>query len=172
MRFFFVGTVMLALGACAANPPKVTTLQGYRDPDALIGVTSRFEDAKFDGLWYVRAQFDPGVPKLSFRLTPTSMRLGAPVCDVSGLCGEVAEDLALRRNGKGRFTVTMPSGEAREFWVLWVDEGFRTAVLGNRDGTFGWIVDRSTTGGADRIAAAREILDFNGYDVRKLRMMK
>ena len=67
----------------------------------------------------------------------------------------------------------MPSTlEARQFWVLWVDEGFRTAVLGNPDGTFGWIVDRSTTGGADRIKAAREILDFNGYDTGRLRVVE
>lgn len=163
---------MIALGACAAPAPKVTSLQGYRDRDALIGVTSRYDARKFDGLWYVRAQFDPAVPKLSFRMMPTAMRLGAQVCDGSGVCGEVAEDLALRRTGQGRFNVTMPSGEQRIFWVLWVDEGFRTAVLGNPDGTFGWIVDRSTTGGADRIKAAREILDFNGYDVSKLKVVK
>jgi apolipoprotein D and lipocalin family protein len=66
----------------------------------------------------------------------------------------------------------MPGGEMRAFWVLWVDEGFRTAVLGNPDGTFGWIVDRSTRGGADRIRAAREILDFNGYNVSQLRMIE
>lgn len=172
MRGIAAALALILLGACAAPAPKVTQLQGYRDRDALIGVTSRFDARRFDGLWYVRAQFDPAEPKLSFRLMPAAMRLGAQVCDGSGACGEVAEDLPLRRTGQGRFVVTMPSGEARMFWVLWVDEGFRTAVLGNPDGTFGWIVDRSTTGGADRIRAAREILDFNGYDVSKLRVVK
>ena len=76
------------------------------------------------------------------------------------------------RIGKGRYSVKMPNGQNREFWVLWVDEGFRTAVLGNKQGDFGWIVDRSTTGGADRIKAAREILDFNGYNVSLLRTVK
>lgn len=162
----------LALGACVAQAPKVTELQGYRDREALIGVTSRFDAAKFGGLWYLREAFDPARPQLSFRLMQSAMRLGAPVCDAAGICSEVSEDLALRRRGKGRFVVTMPSGEAREFWVLWVDEGFRTAALGNPDGTFGWIADRSRTGGADRIRAAREILDFNGYDVSKLRVIE
>lgn len=161
---------LLGLGACGAPAPKVTELQGYRDRSALIGVTSRYDAARFDGLWYVRAQFDPAAPQLSFRLTPGAMRLGAPACDAAGVCSEVAQDLALRRTGRGQFSVTMPSGERRAFWVLWVDEGFRTAVLGNPDGTFGWIVDRSRTGGGDRIAAAREILDFNGYDVGQLRV--
>jgi len=172
VRHALVAFALLALGACAATAPKITTLQGYRDRSALIGVTSRFDTERFGGLWYVRAQFDPGAPQLSFRLMPDAMRLGAPACDAAGVCSEVAEDLPLRRLGNGRFSVVMPSGEAREFWVLWVDEGFRTAVLGNPQGTFGWIVDRSTTGGADRIRAAREILDFNGYDVSRLRGME
>lgn len=163
---------LIALGACAAAPPKITNLQSYRDREALIGVISRFDEAKFDGLWYLRAGFDPAAPQLSFRLTPTAMRLGAPACDATGACSEVAEDLPLQRIGKGRFSVQLPSGEAREFWVLWVDPDFRTAALGNPDGTFGWIIDRSTTGGADRIKAAREILDFNGYDVSQLRVVR
>jgi apolipoprotein D and lipocalin family protein len=166
---------MLALGACAAPPPKVTELQSYRDRSALIGVTSRYDDAQFAGLWYVRAGFGPGQEGLSFRMTTGAapvMRLGAQVCDAAGLCGEVAQDLTTRRLGQGRFSVRMPGGEMRAFWVLWVDEGFRTAVLGNPDGTFGWIVDRSTRGGADRIRAAREILDFNGYNVSQLRMIE
>lgn len=100
------------------------------------------------------------------------MRLGVFVCDGAGVCGDYAEDLPTTKNGKGRYSVKMPNGQTREFWVLWVDEGFRTAVLGNKQGDFGWIVDRSTTGGADRIKAAREILDFNGYNVSLLRTVK
>ena len=173
MKWAVGALVALALGACAPPPPKVTTLQSYRDRDALIGVTSRFDAKKFEGLWYVRQAFAPKSDGLSFRMAQGgTMRMGATVCDASGACGTVAEDLAVTRISKGRFRIAMPSGEAREFWVLWVDEGFRTAVLGNPGGTFGWIIDRSTTGGADRIIAAREILDFNGYDVSQLRVVK
>jgi apolipoprotein D and lipocalin family protein len=175
MKRLAAAVALAALGACAAPPPNVTGLQSYRDREALIGVTSRYDDAQFAGLWYVRAAVGPEQGPLSFRMTTGAapvMRLGAHVCSASGVCGEVAEDLAARRLGQGRFSVTMPSGEARQIWVLWVDEGFRTAVLGNPDGTFGWIVDRSTRGGGDRIAAAREILDFNGYNVSQLRVLK
>lgn len=148
----------------------------YRDPDALIGITSRFDADKFSGLWYVRSGFDPEIGRMAFRMTDTpnghAMRLGVFVCDGAGVCGDYAEDLPATKMGKGRYSVKMPNGQTREFWVLWVDEGFRTAVLGNKQGDFGWIVDRSTKGGADRIKAAQEILDFNGYNVSLLRTVK
>ena len=51
-----------------------------------------------------------------------------------------------------------------ELWVLWVDDDFRTAVIGTPDGRFGWIMDRPGQASRDRTRAAREILDFNGYD--------
>ncbi|MEH6521642.1 lipocalin [Sulfitobacter sp.] len=168
---------LLALGACVAQPPAPVPVDpSYRDQNALIGVTSRFDADKFSGLWYVRAGFDPTISRMAFRMIDTpkghSMRLGVFVCDGGGVCGDYAEDLPATKNGKGRYSVKMPNGQTREFWVLWVDEGFRTAVLGNKQGDFGWIVDRSTTGGADRIKAAREILDFNGYNVSLLRTVK
>lgn len=77
--------------------------------------------------------------------------------------------LASHGNRAGRYALRDPSGTAdRTLWVLWVDDGFRTAAVGTPDGRWGWILDRSTSGGADRIAAAREVLDFNGYDLTHL----
>lgn len=168
---------LMGVAACSAPPPEpVAVGPSYRDPNALIGVTSRFDAKKFEGVWYVRAGYDPALGRMAFRMMDTPkgavMRLGVFVCDGAGVCGDYAEDLPTKPLGKGRFAVTMPDGQPREFWVLWVDEGFRTAVLGNKAGSFGWIVDRSTTGGADRIKAAREILDFNGYDVSQLKVVK
>ena len=167
----------LALGACAATAPVPVSMGPvYRDQSSAIGVTSRYDAAKFAGLWYVRAGFDPDIAKMAFRMIDTAegpkMRLGVFLCDAAGVCGDFSEDLEAVSQGKGRFRVSMPDGRTRDFWVLWVDEGFRTAVLGNKAGTFGWIIDRSTSGGADRIKAAREILDFNGYDVSKLKVVK
>lgn len=168
---------VMALGACVSTPPApVVTGPTYRDPAALIGITSRFDEAKFTGVWYIRAGFDPALGRMAFRMIDTPkgpvMRLGAFVCDPAGICGDFSEDLPVKTLSKGRFSVKMPDGLSREFWVLWVDEGFRTAVLGNKQGDFGWIVDRSTKGGADRIKAAREILDFNGYNVSQLKVIK
>ena len=85
-------------------------------------------------------------------------------------CGDGGTLWLAQQQGQGRYALSRPDGSTRTLWVLWVDEGFRTAVVGNPAGDFGWILDRSASGGADRIAAAREILDFNGYDTDQLRI--
>ena len=62
------------------------------------------------------------------------------------------------------------SGETGEGITAY--EGFRTAVIGSPEGGYGWILDRRATGGEDRITAAQEILDFNGYDLSALQMRR
>ena len=58
-----------------------------------------------------------------------------------------------------------------DYWVLWVDEGYRTAVVGAPDGWSGWILNRTPTIPVDRLDAARQVLDFNGYDIDRLEMV-
>jgi apolipoprotein D and lipocalin family protein len=72
--------------------------------------------------------------------------------------------------GPGRLAVRLDGVPgAAPLWVLWTDEGYRTAVLGQPDGRAGWILDRSPRSSPDRIAAALEVLDFNGYATEDIR---
>ena len=177
LRRYFVGA--LATGLVACNAPLDSALESgasYRDQETLIGVTSRFEESRFVGLWHLRAYLPASerYDQLAFGLDGTTPKvsLAANVCDAAGICGFFAEDLNAKRVGNGHYLIDTLNGTKRKMWVLWVDEGFRTAVIGNPEGTFAWILDRSATGGADRIKAAREILDFNGYDVSQLKVQK
>ena len=72
--------------------------------------------------------------------------------------------MAAARNGAGRFQPA--KGEV--WWVLWVDEEYRTAVIGTPSGAFGAVINRTASIKPDRLRAAREVLDFNGYDVSRL----
>jgi apolipoprotein D and lipocalin family protein len=54
--------------------------------------------------------------------------------------------------------------------VLWVDDGFRTAAVGDPAGRFAWVLDRQPAGGADRIEAARRMLAFGGFDLSAMQM--
>ena len=164
--------LLVALGACGAGPV-ADTGPSFRNPSAPIGVTSRFEEGRFAGPWRVRAALPAGEAfdsiNLEDRATGLQMQVTASTCDPAGSCGTFGDTLQVMREGAGKFVIQMPDGVQRRMWVLWIDEGFRTAVVGNPEGTFAWILDRQATGGADRIRAAREILEFNGYDVSALK---
>lgn len=87
--------------------------------------------------------------------------------DVSGrLClnGQVVPVAGtVAMTGPGRLAVP---GMA-DWWVLWVDSGYRTLALGTPDGRFGFVLDRGRIG-PDRLTAAAEIFDFNGYSKARL----
>tara|TARA_R110002049_G_scaffold140930_7_gene302365 strand:- start:16655 stop:17206 length:552 start_codon:yes stop_codon:yes gene_type:complete len=163
----------LILVGCGGKPaPQPAGV--YRDTTALIGATSRYDAARFAGVWQVRAAY-PGDESLR---AVALIDRGGPVfqhavraCPAGGDCQDLGHLWRASVEGPGRYTVKDPqTGADRKLWVLWVDEGFRTAVVGTPDGRFGWILDRNTSGGADRITAAREILDFNGYDLSQLQV--
>jgi len=160
-----LGLVFLA-GCAVPLPEGVQTL---RDPDALIGATSRYDAARFKGPWLVRGSFDDTTSQIA--LVETTAGPAFQLCVQTG-CSDGGTLWLADQKGQGRYALSRPDGATRDLWVLWVDEGFRTAVVGNPAGDFGWILDRQPTGGADRIIAAREILDFNGYDVSQLRIRK
>tara|TARA_R110000868_G_scaffold18172_3_gene78742 strand:+ start:1480 stop:1962 length:483 start_codon:yes stop_codon:yes gene_type:complete len=155
------------LAGCAQVPP--TT--GYRDASIIIASTTRFEPQRFAGDWVVRAAYpqDANLRGVTARQDGAAFTLAWHRCNAASQCGTVAEVWPARAMGQGRYVLRDPSGTAdRTLWVLWVDDGFRTTAIGTPDGGWGWILDRSSTGGADRIAAAREVLDFNGYDLTRL----
>ncbi|WP_286789544.1 lipocalin family protein, partial [Thioclava sp. UBA3469] len=53
-------------------------------------------------------------------------------------------------------------------WVLWVDFDYRVAVLGTPSGRWGMILSRQTPPRPDLIKAARDVMDFNGYDMTQV----
>ena len=142
--------LLLGLSACTAD--------SYRDPSAGISSTTRFELARMQGDWRVVARFgDPTDP--SVRAAERFRFDGATVIHTTR---DGARTLPVTVTGPGRMEVG-----GRALWVLWVDDGFRTAAIGAPSGAYGWIMERGQ-GAPDRRRAAREILDWAGYDLRQL----
>ncbi len=158
----------LALLAACAPAPKA----GFRGTGPIYS-NAVFQPQRLEGRWVQVADFAPA---------------GAAPCTATGLAVNGAGPLVLRADlclggvrrsfdgqavltGPGRITLTGAdqAGIGAEWWVLWVDDGYRTMVVGTPSGAFGMILDRSGTVPPDRMAAAREILDWNGYDLRRLR---
>ncbi len=116
----------LVLLGCAAPQPGV-----FRAVDRQIYSTAVIEPARLAGRWYQVADFAPA---------------GAAPCAAGGVTVSaglaVEADLCIagaRRSYRGTAAVsgpgrlTLPGAEA-EWWILWVDADYRTAVVGTPAG--------------------------------------
>ncbi|TFL19004.1 lipocalin family protein [Jannaschia formosa] len=165
----------LALAACIPSEVVSPLLSGYRDASVPIASKADFDPARFAGRWYEIARFP--VPFQS-DCAGAIAEYGPPedgVLSVRNLCldaeGRVTDSIegAARPVGPGRLRVTLDGVPfAAPYWVLWTDEGYRTAVVGTPDGRAGWILNRAPTLPRDRRVAALEVLAFNGFAVEKL----
>ncbi len=144
----------LALAACGRGPEPLGAPVGLRDRGVPISSTTRGDARSLVGDWVI------GVSLAGSGAT----RAGTAVSILpsgSGLEWRIGgERLATTSSGPGRFVAR----DGTELWLLWVDDDFRTAVIGSPDGRIGFVMDRNGAASTDRTAAALRILDFNGYD--------
>ena len=158
--------LLLVLAACGRGAPVPTAeIPSFRDRAQPIASTTRGRPVDIAGEWMI-SQAYPGLPFAApgTRVTVTLGADGTALWRFAGAGG--TGEIATAPGLPGRFA---PRGAgAPELWVLWVDDDFRTAAIGTPDGRAGWIMDRPGAAAADRTAAAREMLDFNGYDVTRL----
>ena len=141
----------LALAGCAAGtaapvlPPVTISL---RNPTAPVASQADAGSSRLSGDWVVveGAGIAPGA---RLRFEPSRVTVGGVSLPLADL-------------GLGRLTL---GGEA--IWVHWIDADNRTAALGDPEGRRVWIMDRSGRPG-ERLAAARSILEWYGYDLARL----
>jgi apolipoprotein D and lipocalin family protein len=154
--------VLVLLAACSSGGREISS---YRNPEAPIWSAAAFAPAQVTGRWQQVA---------AFATKPDGCRGGAVTVDpapggfaVTGsLCldGEARKVDALARPiGPGRLSV---AGQ-EDWWVLWVDSGYRTLAVGTPSGRFGFVLDRGAIP-QDRLTAAAEIFAFNGYTQGRL----
>lgn len=173
---------LIALVGCGQTPegnPTLGFLQGYRDTSVPIGSKADLDVERYLGLWYEIARFPVpfeagcvGVTAEYGAIAPGEISVRNTCRNADGSIRATIEGAA-RIVGPGRLEVRF-SGVPfvrGDYWVLWVDEGYRTAVVGAPGGRSGWILNRTPTISPDRLAAAREVLDFNGYDLTRLEMV-
>ncbi|WP_137701562.1 lipocalin family protein [Marimonas lutisalis] len=145
--------VLLALLLAGCTPAPAP--EGVRNPQAPISSQVDVMAGRMAGDWVVRASWS--------EVARPGERLHLRAGQGGGLwLGEIA----LPARGHGRFG---GGGGIPQWWVLWLDADNRTAAIGTPGGEFGWIMDRKSKGGADRIRAAKEIMDWMGYDMARAR---
>jgi apolipoprotein D and lipocalin family protein len=162
--------VLLALAACAPTVPPVSVGR-YRSPDAPMYSNAVLDPSRLVGSWVQVADFAaksgacvPGGVEI------TRAAKGLAVAYQLCLSGNLVQGAgAMQPDGPGRFVVP---GQPGPWWVLWADADYRTLVIGTPNGRLGFILNRDGALPPDRLVAAREILDWNGYDLRRLQMLR
>lgn len=148
----------------------------YRDDSVTIASSANFDATRYVGRWYEVARYPnpfqsdcPGaIAEYGVSDTPGVLTVLNTCLDANGQPNDTITGTATDE-GLGRLSVRLQGVPvAAPYWVLWVDEGYRTAVVGAPNGRVGWILNRDPDIPADRLAAAREVLDFNGYDLTQL----
>lgn len=150
----------MLLAACVAKP---VATPGFRAEGAPIWSAAAFQPAQVAGSWRQVADFRASgtCGNGAVEITPdgAGLRLTGTLC-LAGKAEAVSGVAPLV--GPGRLRV-----KGEDWWVIWVDVGYRTLAIGTPSGRFGIILDRGAVPG-DRLNAAREIFDFNGYRTEAL----
>jgi len=153
-RLTLCAAVLLA--ACVGKTASLP--QGnYRPNGGQVYSSAVFDANRLPGRWQQVAGFGPASCKPGSvdikSKGKTSYRLCLGGRDVKGV-GQI------RAVGPGRLAIA-----GQEWWVLWADGDYRTMVIGHPSGGFGFVLNRGGKISADRMTAAREILEWNGYDL-------
>lgn len=159
---------LVVVAACTG--PEPAGRGGFRDTGRAISSAVMFDPTRFAGGWHIVAAF--GAEAQCGPLAETWAPVSAVQFHVTGTsCGPngarafatdatVASFGRLSRSGRG----------GREaLWVLWVDADYRVAVIGTPSGSFARILSRTPAARPDLLQAARQVLDFNGYDLSQLK---
>lgn len=132
-----------------------------------------FDPARYAGTWHEIARFPVPFQDGCRSATATyTMRADGTLavmnrCDTGQGTREIAGNVEIV--GPGRLKLRLNGMRfAADYWVLWVDDDYRTAVVGHPSGRAGWILARSPRISPDRLWAARRVLEFNGYDTERL----
>ena len=167
LRRYLVGALLVGgLVACAPVPtvPPALSEITFRNPSANIGATTRFDPVRFAGDWHVVARFVETGETAAHGVIAVIYQRGKDRIVV------VASEGAQTYAYDGTAVLRPKQGEP--LIIMWVDEGFRTAVLGTPSGRVGYILDRKLNPRKDRLKAATEILKFYGWDTRRLKRTK
>ncbi|WP_146585782.1 lipocalin family protein [Puniceibacterium confluentis] len=145
--------LVLLLSACAAAPVAPPSVVSLRDPASQVASQADVTSDRLGGDWVVVQ--GAGLPAgATVRIGPDRMQIGH---------GGQSRDSAFLPRGAGRYAT-----DEGALWVHWLDVGNRTAAIGDPMGQRVWIMDRTAASSPDRIRAAREILEWYGYDLARL----
>jgi apolipoprotein D and lipocalin family protein len=154
----------LLLGSCAKPAPQVVS---FRDAAIPIYSNAVMDMGGLAGTWAQAASFaaDGDCRAGVVKITQSAEGLMATghLC-LGGVDTDVTGPLQVVSTGR------LQPVEGAVWWVVWADTALRSLAIGTPDGRFGFILDRTGALPADRLEAARQVFDFNGYAVARLQV--
>ncbi len=160
--------LLLGLAACAAPMREPS----FRPHGGGIYSTAGLDPARIMGRWHEVAGFyDPTRSGCASGLTQVAPGSAGTLRLTIGDCAGIGARTvtALPADAAGRYRPDLPGRLGDTWWVLWVGSDNDVMVIGTPSGRFGAILSRTPTLRPDLYEAARQVLDFNGYDLAQLK---
>lgn len=173
MRIGSMAILALFLAGCTAG-------ESYRDPDVPMRAFEGFALDRYMGRWHEIARIPNRFEKNcagvthDYALNPDGTVAVRITCRVATLAGPVqtfdgrARVLDPPEEWKISFNPWVPWFFDGDYFVLWVDPDYQTAVVGDPEGQNGWILGRDYVMAEDTLRAAYEVLYVNGYDLSEI----
>jgi len=147
----------LLLAGCARPAPQVLS---FRDADVPIYSNAVMDMGGLGGDWAQAASFaaagDCRAGGVTISQGADGLLAMGTLC-LGGVATDVSGPLQTLTTGRLRPAV------GPDWWVVWADTALRSLAIGTPDGRMGFILDRTGALPADRLEAARQVFDFNGY---------
>ncbi|MEM6578406.1 MAG: lipocalin family protein [Pseudomonadota bacterium] len=147
----------------------------YRDQAVTMTAKQDFDASRYLGTWYEIARYP--VP-FQTGCVATTAEYGPVDADTVSVLNSCRQDTPQGRRkqiagsadvvGPGKLKVSFDNVPfvRGNYWVLWTDEDYTTAVVGVPSGKAGWILARTPSISAESRAEAERVLRANGYDLK------
>lgn len=169
IKILALGAFCLIVAGCAARQEPPATAPVYRDVTRPIAAAALFDINQLSGTWEVLAHYPLASTPCGAMRLQVAGDMGQLICLDDSATPRLLRQGAVRSGGTGRVLTDFgPDFEAPDLRVIWIAHDGDTAVLGTADGRAGFVLNRGSSLSADRWAAVREMLDFNGFDTAAL----
>lgn len=130
--------------------------------------------SRYLGTWYEIARypmfFQRGCTqsKAEYRALPDNRIAVINSCQRNGKLSVAEGDAIVKGPGKLAVSFSRFMPFRADYWVLHVDDGYRTAVVGGPSRKTGWILSRTPNRSRESLKEALAVLERNGYDTSDL----